>query len=1022
MRQDGVKNKLLELLAGVSAWEQLEKKIAQLPTKKEKGDCFELFVKCLLTLSLEYHLEKVWLLNETPGKYIEKLGQRMGQDFGIDIIATTDEGTLWAIQAKFRSKRNKVLSYRELSTALASSDKADYRLIATNTIKLPSIIQDRKNVGQLLVDRFDLLDEDFFRRLKDYLELSRIELPEKKIPRHYQREIINKAKIYFKNNIRGKIILPPGTGKTLLGLWIYEALKAKKVLVMVPSLALLRQTLEEWSKNTKEQFHFICIGSDTTIVKGDIDEDSAVGYKWELDIPVTTKSIKLKEFLIDNEKQLKVVFTTYQSSKVLTEAVKELYYKFDLVIYDEAHRTAQLGNSLFNITLNDNNLYAKKRLFFTATPRLYADNIKTRSVNQEVNIFSMDDRNLYGEEIYRMSFKEAIKLKCLTDYKIVVIVVTDDDIRELLKSDELIYLDSEEQKHGDFIETLANKIALLKAMNKYNAKHFFSFHCRIQRAKKFIDKEGYSLDKNFTLILKKPKNIFFYSHVNGEMTTAERENILNEFKMADYGVVSNARCLSEGVNVPAVDGVYFIDPKYSKIEIIQSVGRALRIYKGKKFGYIVVPVFLRPDEMDNIDKIANKTKFGIVWNVIAAMQSQDKNLDDLIIKARIQNAEMSGLINIANKSFYETLEKLKEKIEVVDIPKHINKNAFINNLHLQIIDRRTSNWYFMYGLLKAYALSHTYPFPKSNEYYQGYNLCAWCSRQRVLRHNNKLDSEKVVLLNKIGFIWGKKKKYKKHKKNKSIPKKEVDQKVIDNLITKGRLRGFITQTEILNTLPELEEYLDTYELLIDEFDKYGVQVVEASREAPSTDVDKRLINKDRQKEVKKNTKAIVPLSFKEESNNEMTSICLKQLINSKSPRAKEFIFYYPILKDYRKANSNNWPNKRERYKGTELGEWLFNVYKAKKNKSLLLQEKILLDEVGLKWNKDMVYNKETIKLLQEYRKDNPNGWPEKNVRYMGYNLYDWCLLTCYKKRKGKLDKEIEEKLNRINFPWNKYKL
>jgi predicted helicase len=236
---------LSRLIEGVSTWDDLESRIADLPTEQERGEAFELFCKPFFLLDPVFQFKEVYRQSEIPPSLLKKLGYPVSQDIGIDGIGVTEDGKLFAYQAKFRSDRNSTPTLRELSTFFTMSDKADWRITITNANKLPSSIDDRLRQSRVLADRLDGLDADIFERIRIYLKEQSVSPPKKKSPNRTQQEAISEAMTYFESNKRGQLILPCGTGKTLVAMWIAEKFGGKHILVMLPSLALLSQTLRE---------------------------------------------------------------------------------------------------------------------------------------------------------------------------------------------------------------------------------------------------------------------------------------------------------------------------------------------------------------------------------------------------------------------------------------------------------------------------------------------------------------------------------------------------------------------------------------------------------------------------------------------------------------------------------------------------------------------------------------------------------------------------------------------------------
>jgi predicted helicase len=549
-------NSLLSLIENIDTWDSLEKRIAGLPTEMQRGNAFEEFCQAFFLLDPVFQFREVYRQNEIPPSVRGRLGYPGIQDLGIDGVGITHEGRIFAYQAKFRSDRKVTPSLRELSTFFTLSDKADWRITIANSNKLPSSIDDRVRHSRVLADRFDSLDSDFFHRLTTYLKTRCISPPVKKTPHITQREAIEAAISHYGQYKRGQLILPCGAGKTLASIWISEKLGGKNILIMVPSLSLLSQTLREWAINASIPFRYLCVCSDTTV---DFGNDSPIENIYDMDVPVTTEYEAIRDFLADKTSRTSIVFSTYQSSKVLSEAVRKSGTTFDIGIFDEAHRTTGTKIGAWGIALDDENIPINRRIFMTATPKIYAPHITKKAKEEDVLICSMDDADVYGKPFYEIGFAEAVNRGHITDYKVIVICVTDSEVKEIIEKGGRVITD---QDHEWDAKALAKRVALVKGIRAYGLKKVFTFHGRVNSAKSFTDtSKPYGIHHIFNLIESEKelsKTLGFF-HVNGTMPSGTRSSILKEFESVDIGIMSNARCLVEGVNIPAVDTVAFID-------------------------------------------------------------------------------------------------------------------------------------------------------------------------------------------------------------------------------------------------------------------------------------------------------------------------------------------------------------------------------------------------------------------------------------------------------------------------------
>jgi predicted helicase len=668
-------NNLLSLIENINTWDKLEKRIADLPTEMQRGNAFEEFCHAFFLLDPVFQFKEVYRHNEIPHSIRERLGYPGFQDIGIDGVGITDDGRIFAYQAKFRSDRKGTPTLRELSTFFTVSDKADWRITIANSNKLPSSIDDRVRQSRILADRFDSLDSDFFDRLTNYLKTQCIKPPAKKSPHVTQREAIEAAVSYYEKNKRGQLILPCGAGKTLASIWISEKLDGKNILIMLPSLSLLSQTLREWAINASLPFRYLCICSDTTV---DLGNDSPIEKISDMDIPVTTEAEAIRDFLKDMTAKTSIIFSTYQSSKVLSEAVRKSGTTFDIGIFDEAHRTAGTKIGEWGIALDNANIPINKRIFMTATPKIYAPHITKKAKEEDVLICSMDDADMYGHPFYEIGFAEAVKRGHITDYKVIVICVTDSEVKKVIEQGGRIITD---QDHEWNAKALAKRIALVKGIRAYNLRKAFTFHGRVESAKAFTDtNRPYGIDKIFKLLEPEMQKTVGFFHVNGTMPSGTRSNILKEFESVDIGIMSNARCLTEGVNIPAVDTVAFIDPKRSMIDIVQATGRAMRKADWKERGYIFIPVILEEDS--DPEQIIKNSDFGTVWEVLQAMLDQDQRMQGIVSQMRI----LQGKGEEGTQAWKDALTEYGEKIEFYDLPIKIDQNRFIDRLNTKIVE------------------------------------------------------------------------------------------------------------------------------------------------------------------------------------------------------------------------------------------------------------------------------------------------------------------------------------------------
>ncbi|HIB91376.1 TPA: DEAD/DEAH box helicase, partial [Candidatus Poribacteria bacterium] len=469
-------------------------------------------------------------------------------------------------------------------------------------------------------------------------------------------------------------VMPCGTGKTLVSLWIAEQLQSEKILVLVPSLALMRQTLHEWMKETQwDKVSILSVCSDPTVQK---QNDDWMVEQCDLDFPVTTDSHVVNQFLRQETDATKIVFSTYQSSPVVADGMGGTD-SFDFAIFDEAHKTAGRQGTKFSFALTDDNLSIQKRLFMTATPRHYNVSKKNKEGEHQL-VYSMDVPETYGNLVHQLSFAKAIEQDIICDYKVVISVVTSSEVNDQILSQGEVLIE------GDLVRAkqVANQIALQRVVEKYQTGKIITFHSVVRSAKSFVSQGSEGIAYHLP--------DFDCDHVNGTMSTSEREQIMKKFRSANESIISNARCLTEGVDVPTVDMVCFMSPKKSKVDIVQATGRAMRKSEGKDYGYTLIPLFLELKVGESIEEALERTDFGEVWNVLQALKEQDEVLVDIIAQMRVDKGRTKGFDD----------SRFREKVEVLGA--EIDLETLREVITTRLIERLGLSWDEMYGQLIAY--------------------------------------------------------------------------------------------------------------------------------------------------------------------------------------------------------------------------------------------------------------------------------------------------------------------------------
>jgi predicted helicase len=541
---------------------ELERRISALGDENTKlvGDAFEVFVEAYLATHQKMQAETLWLVGQVPLDIRQQLNLPNDAK-GIDGIFRTRTDTLVPYQVKFRSQRA-YLTYTEIAPFLGLTERATDRIVFTNSDELAQDVKNRDAMRTVRGIDFDDLAEDDFRAISCWLREQPVAIP-KLAPRDPdQLEALARISEALATSNRAHVVMACGTGKTLVALWAAEALNSKTILVLVPSLTLLQQTLDEWSRHNswRHDFTYLCVCSDPTVAARDANDPIHLDAT-DLDFHVDTNPVEVRRFMERETKGVKVVFSTYQSSPVVSEGMQGLA-PFDLAIFDEAHRTTGPQGGLFAHSLKDENIRIRKRLFFTATPRHY--DIRRRDKEGDFRVVSMDDQIIYGPRAYTLTFGSAARQGIICAYKVVIAVVDSQEVNDFALRHGITMVE------GDLISArwVANQIAIERAIETTGAKHVITFHSRVLSAREFST-EGTRGIKQFL-----PE--FSISHVNGGQKSSERKQLIRAFRDAPNALITNARCLTEGIDVPAVDMVAFIDPRHSRIDIAQATGRAMR--------------------------------------------------------------------------------------------------------------------------------------------------------------------------------------------------------------------------------------------------------------------------------------------------------------------------------------------------------------------------------------------------------------------------------------------------------------
>lgn len=652
-------------------------------TEREKGTDFERLMKLWFLTDPRYsELEKVWLWEEFPGR--KDFG---GKDLGIDLVARTEYGDYWAIQCKCYDE-NTPIDKGAVDSFLANASRTFTEDESFQTREFSNLVwvqTNNKRWGTNAQEAIIGLSKPFTRislydleiscvdwsKLKKGLYGDKAKLPGKQ-PKKHQLVAMSRAYEHFvtKGNERGKLIMACGTGKTYTSLKIMEQMTPQDAFVvfLVPSIALLGQTLNAWMADKTDDMRAICVCSDPKATREMHDADDVDASVVDLAVPASTDVHKILRQLKKYDKELNrtVIFSTYQSIDVVKQAIDLYKREVDLIICDEAHRTT--GKKLKNeeesnfIKIHfDTFIKANKRLYMTATPRLFTANAKVKAKeNENVDILcSMDDPEWYGEEFHRLSFNDAVSQGLLADYKVLVLTVSEEDIPETIRTNikEKYNRAKEQERLTELnfddatkligcINGLSKRIkgdeGVTKEQDPMIMRRAVAFCQTINPTKRNPSFSSTQLAKYFGQLSQEYKSTLREDeykdvvnikakHIDGSMDANTRNEMIAWLKQDaedpnECRVLCNVRCLSEGVDVPALDAVLFLSPRNSEVEVVQSVGRVMRTFKEKKYGYIIIPVIV-PNDVKPEDALNDNERFKVVWDILNALRSHDENFN-----------------------------------------------------------------------------------------------------------------------------------------------------------------------------------------------------------------------------------------------------------------------------------------------------------------------------------------------------------------------------------------------------------
>lgn len=713
------------VFSSVKTFREFEQRVSNLfqTNTKAQGDALEIFVEAYLATQRLLQCQETWLVGDIPVQVREKLNLPNNSK-GIDGVFKTMLGEYVPYQVKFRSNRP-TLGFNEVAEFLGITEKATDRLLITNCDTIAIDVKNRTGIRSLRGVDFDQLTAEGFSVIENWLNKKPVKR-KPLTPDPYQGEALSNIAACLDKNDRGTVVMACGTGKTLVALWAVEQSKAKTILVLVPSLTLMQQTLEEWSVHNSwgKDFSYLCVCSDPQV---DLKNDDAIEIDAnDLPFRIDTDPEIVKNYLGQENGKIKIVFSTYQSSQVVSQATRDVF-EFDIGIFDEAHKTTGSSEGRFSLALKDENIKIRKRIFLTATPKHY--DISKRDKHGEFKVSSMDDERVYGRRAHTLTFGDAAAKGIICPYKVVITLIDKHQVNDFALKNGITIVE------GDWVNAkwVANQIAISRAVKQTKAKKVITFHSRVEAARKFAgdDVNG----------IKKFLNKFQVFHVNGKQKSNERKDSITKFRNAPLSLVTNAKCLTEGVDVPAVDMVAFVDPRHSKIDITQAVGRAMRKPRGgdKKIGYIVVPIFAGDLDNQSVEEGLKQEDFEDVALILNSLMEQDEELVEIIRELR----QAKGRNEIFNP------KRLREKVEVIG---HlVGLDELANSIYIEAVDRLGESWDEWFGKLVKFFNREGHCNVPIKYHEDEFRLGQWVGVQRAKR--GELSENRLRQLDEKDFIW-----------------------------------------------------------------------------------------------------------------------------------------------------------------------------------------------------------------------------------------------------------------------------
>jgi superfamily II DNA or RNA helicase len=739
-------------------FEELEWGIAALPedANKERGARFEALAQRFLErdpgIRSGQGIVDAWLWADWPERVRYYPVEPEG--LGVDHVVQTTDGSLLAVQSKFVSDPSHATRYEDLASFInrVTSPGSPFTggLLVSNAFTLAKKVE-----REFAAAHDPATGRGIGVVLRDILAASTIDwspaapaAPRPPYTRRPDDQVAAVADVVktLQEHDRTKLIAACGTGKTLMTYWSARDLAAERILVLLPSLALVRQFRTEWAEAANREgwnptVYAVCSekdrgGADAALLRADElgvrmvatpDTDPAVIAAW-LRRPGPS-----------------IVFSTYQSSPRIAEAMADASIPaFDLIVADEAHNivTAE-STSAFRTVIDGDRLRARRRLFATATEKLFSDRVKSKAADEGIDVISMDDEAQFGPLAHQISFATAIENKLITDYQIVIAEIAEEDPELAAMIDERRFVDAAGVEMTD-AATLAAGLALARAAEELGFSRMISFHTRAKRGSGGSRTAGAEAFAELMTTLEPSWRVAF---VSGEQPTASRAEIVHSalaVTPGERGLVTNARCLGEGVDLPDLEAVAFVDPRSSVIDIVQSASRALRRPKTieKETGYIVIPVVV-PAGVD-MEAAMEGDAYAQVYRVVRAMRGHDERLAEEIDALRVGK----GTRSVASRPLSDLIVRTGDPAS-----RTIDLAAWRERIVISVVERTYDSWETNLAALRAYVAREGHARVPQTHREGEIGLGTWINMQRVARGKGALSPERTVALEALGMVW-----------------------------------------------------------------------------------------------------------------------------------------------------------------------------------------------------------------------------------------------------------------------------